>query len=194
MSGLPAWERLRAADRRPLVVGPVEVIERDELLVDDGDLPQLGGATVFDAWRDGGRVVLRAARLDDARITPYLVRAARLRVERSDGRLEALLGGQEPVATPGELEGLACACRGVSADAVYRAMGHGWSTVDQLKRATRVAFGECQGRRCVPWLAARLEIDAADPRARLTPRPPLVPVPVALLAAYAGVVTEPSAG
>ena len=194
MSGLPAWERLRAADRRPLEVLPLEEVEREELVVDDGDLPQLAGATVFDGWREDGRVSLRAALLDGVRITPYLVHATRLRIERSDGRLEALLGGEDPVAAPGELEHLACACRGISADAVYRAIGSGWSTVDQLKRATRVAFGECQGRRCVPWLAARLELEASDPRARLTPRPPLVPVPISLLAAYAGDVTESPSG
>lgn len=194
MSGLPAWERLRAADRRPLEVAPVERVEVEEVVVDDGDLPQLDGATVFDAWIEAGSTVLRAARLAEARLTPYLVRAARLRIQRSDGRLEALLGGTVAVAAPGELEHLACACRGISADAVYRAIGNGWSTVDQLKRATRVAFGECQGRRCVPWLAARLELGTDDPRARVTPRPPLVPVPASLLAAYAGDVTESSAG
>lgn len=192
MSGLPSWERLRAADRRALEVGAVVEVERDEVTVNDGDLPEVEGATVFDAWREADRVVLRAARLDDLRVTPYLVRAGRLRITGSDGRLEALLGGNEPVSAPGELEGLACACRGISADTVYRAIGNGWATVDQLKRATRVAFGECQGRRCVPWLAGRLELDAADPRAQLTPRPPLVPVPASLLAAYAGVVTESS--
>ena len=194
MSGLPAWERLRAADRRPLDVRPVETVEHEELIVDDGDLPQVGGATVFDAWREGNHLALRAARLDGARLTPYLVHATRLRIERSDGRLEALLGGDDPVAAPGELEHLACACRGISADAVYGAIGRGWSTVDQLKRATRVAFGECQGRRCVPWLAARLELEVSDPRARLTPRPPLVPVPISLLAAYGGDVTESPSG
>ncbi len=192
MSGVPSWERLRAADRRPLEVAPVVVVERDELMVSNGDLPALEGATVFDAWRDGDRVVLRAALLDDARVTPYLVTVARLRITDSDGRLEALLGGDEPVAARGELEGLACACRGISADTVYRAIGNGWATVDQLKRATRVAFGECQGRRCVPWLAGRLELETTDPRARLTPRPPLVPVPASVLAAYAGLVTVPS--
>ena len=101
-------------------------------------------------------------------MTPLLVTAARIKIRGSDGRLEALLGADRAVAAAGELEHLACACRGISADAVYRAIGHGWSTADQLKRATRVAFGECQGRRCVPWLAARLELEPGDPRARLT--------------------------
>ena len=186
MSGrLPVWERLRAPDHRPLEIGPVRRVEMDEALVRDGDLPDLDGATVFDAWISDHGYVLRAARIDDVTVHPYQVHAQRLRIEDSDGRLEALLAGAGPVAVAGELERMACACRGVSVDAVYRAIGGGWSTVDAVKRVTRLAFGPCQGRRCVPWLAARLELEADDPRAQITPRPPLVPVPVSLLAAYA---------
>jgi hypothetical protein len=54
-----------------------------------------------------------------------------------------------------------------------------------VKRATRIAFGVCQGRRCVPWLAERLELSLEDRRAQITPRPPLVPVPASVLAAFA---------
>lgn len=187
MSGrLPTWERLRAPDRRPLVVSPVRRASVDELLVDDGDLPAVDGATVFDAWPAGDGYVVRAARLEEGSgVTPYEVTAHRLRIERSDGRLEALLTGSGRVASPGELERQACACRGISTDAVYRAIGNGWSTVEELKRATRVAFGLCQGRRCVPWLAERLELALDDRRAQITPRPPLVPVPASVLAAFA---------
>ena len=185
MSGVPAWERLRAADRRPLVVRSVQRLTVANLLIDDHDLPEVAGATVFDAWPAGQGYVVRAARIDEDVVTPYEISTAAVQVVNSDGRLEALLGSTAPVAASGELERQACACRGVSSDAVYRAMSSGWSTVDQLKRATRVAFGECQGRRCVPWLAARLELEPADPRAMLTPRPPLVPVPASVLAAYA---------
>jgi bacterioferritin-associated ferredoxin len=186
MSGIPAWERLRAPDRRTLTVEPVIEMTCATLLVDDGDLPELDGATVFDAWPTSDGVTVRAARMTGSRVTPLLVHAGSLAIQRGDGRLEALLGGSAAVAAEGELERLACACRGISADGVYRAIASGWTTVDGLKRSTRVAFGECQGRRCVPWLADRLELPPDDPRARLTPRPPLVPVPASVLAAYAG--------
>jgi bacterioferritin-associated ferredoxin len=182
---LPVWERLQATDRRRLVVRPVQRLTRDTLRVEDGDLPEVEGATVFDAWRDGAAYVLRAARIDDVRVSTYLVRAARLDIGASDGRLEALLGTPMAVSAEGELERLACACRGISADVVYRAIGSGWTTLEQLKRATRVTFGVCQGRRCVPWLAERLEVQLDDPRAGITPRPPLVPVPASVLAAFA---------
>jgi hypothetical protein len=182
--GLPVWERLRAADRRQLVVAPVERHEFEVVHVVDGELTELH-ATVFDAWVSAERQVLRAARVDDASVVPYEVAAERVEIAESDGRLEALLAGAGVVAAAGELEHLACACRGISADAAYRAIGGGWGTAEQVKRATRVGFGVCQGRRCIPWLAGRLELDPADPLAQIRPRPPLVPVPASVLAAFA---------
>ena len=180
----PAWERLRAPDGQRLEVAPVRRLEVAELRVVDGDLPDHEGATVFDAWPDGGAVVVRAASVRDHGATPWQLRAARLVIERSDGRLEALLAGAGTVAVAGELERQACACRGISVDAAYRAIGAGWDTVEAVKRATRIGFGQCQGRRCIPWLAARLELDPDDPLAQITPRPPLVPVPISILAAF----------
>lgn len=194
----PVWERLRAPDRRALRVGPVRDATVDELRVVDGELPDFGAAVAFDAWFvDGGAgTIVRAAAIQDVEVTAWEIRAAQLVVERSDGRLEALLAGSGPVAVAGELERQACACRGISTDAAYRAIAAGWETVDAVKRATRIGFGPCQGRRCVPWLAARLELSVDDPRAQITPRPPLVPVPVAILAAYAGRPSpvEPASG
>lgn len=181
----PAWERLRAVDGHPLEVAPIRRLEVPVLRVDDGDLPEHDGATAFDAWTDADAVVVRAASIHGHAVTPWEIRAGRLAIERSDGRLEALLAGDGWVAAEGELERLACACRGISVDAAYRAIGAGWDTVDAVKRATRIGFGPCQGRRCIPWLAARLELDPDDPLARITPRPPLVPVPISVLAAFA---------
>ncbi|MDQ6682363.1 MAG: hypothetical protein M3Y88_03720, partial [Chloroflexota bacterium] len=73
VGGVPSWERLRAHDRRPLRVEAVESVAVDDLEVVDGDLPQLGGATVFDAWADAGGFVLRAALISDASAIPFLV-------------------------------------------------------------------------------------------------------------------------
>lgn len=185
MSGrVPVWERLRPPDRRQLVLAPLERREFEVVHIVDGDLTELQ-ATIFDAWAEGERQVLRAAHVDETRVVPFEVVTQRIEITDSDGRLEALLAGAGAVAAAGELERLACACRGISADAAYRAIGSGWSTAEQVKRTTRVGFGVCQGRRCVPWLADRLELDLADPRAQIRPRPPLVPVPASVLAAFA---------
>lgn len=183
----PVWERLRAPDQRRLRVAAVRDATVGELRIVDGELPDHDGAVVFDAWftDDGAVTVVRAAALRDVDVTPWEIRASQLVVEGSDGRLEALLAGSGPVAVAGELERQACACRGISVDAAYRAIASGWETVDAVKRATRIGFGPCQGRRCIPWLAARLELSVDDPLAQITPRPPLVPVPISVLAAFA---------
>lgn len=197
---VPAWDRL-APPPAALVVHPVRVVRLDELVVDDDDLPQVDDATIFWAWPDADGWAVRAVRIRDGVAQPYLVHAARLRLVRPDPNLLLLLGidPAEPppaVALQGEPRPmerpprhLACICRLTSAGELYQALEAGWRTTDQVKRATGAAFGECQGRRCVPGLAARLDLAPSDPRGRITPRPPLVPVPASVLAAFA--VSEP---
>ncbi|MGH2455000.1 MAG: (2Fe-2S)-binding protein [Candidatus Limnocylindria bacterium] len=194
---LPAWDRLEVPSGRRLAVAPVRQVALDELLIDDDDLPQLDDATVFWAWPDADGWAVRAVRIREAQATPYLVRAARLRIRRPDPSLARLLG-IDPAAPPPSvsLEGeprpmespprqLACICRLTPAGDLYRAMEAGWRTVDEVKRATGVGFGVCQGRRCLPGIAARLDLSPAEPRGTMTPRPPLVPVPASVLAAFA---------
>jgi hypothetical protein len=53
-----------------------------------------------------------------------------------------------------------------------------------VKRRTGVAFGECQGRRCVAVVAGRLDQDPGERASTITPRPPLVPVPASILAVF----------
>lgn len=181
----PVWERLRPTDHRALRVAPVQRRSVDRLRVVGGDLPDHDGATVFDAWSVSDGVLVRAARIDGVEATPLEIRAAELEIQASDGRLEALLAGSGAVASDGNLERQACACRGISTDAAYAVMAAGWETADAVKRATRIGFGPCQGRRCIPWLAERLELPLDDPLAQIRPRPPLVPVPISVLAAFA---------
>ncbi|HEX6140832.1 MAG TPA: (2Fe-2S)-binding protein [Candidatus Limnocylindria bacterium] len=193
---VPAWDRLAPPPAR-LAVNAVRPERVDELLVDDDDLPQVEHATVFWAWPDADGWAVRAVRTRDGVAQPYLVHAARLRLVRPDPNLLLLLG-IDPADPPPSvaLEGeprpmerpprhLACICRLTSAGDLYRALEAGWRTTDEVKRATGAAFGECQGRRCVPGLAARLDLAPSDPRGRITPRPPLVPVPASVLAAFA---------
>jgi hypothetical protein len=191
-----AWDRLippeRGGDvgqRAPLQVEPLRRLEVDELLVRDDELPAAGGATLFWLQRREGAWVAWAASMDADRAVPWLIHATRLRLERTDPSLRALL----PDAAPGEgdprpLEpmprALACICRERSVEAIYRSADEGWTTVDEVKRRTGVAFGECQGRRCVAGTAARLDQQPGDRGARITPRPPLVPVPASILAAF----------
>lgn len=197
-----AWDRLeppaRAGDvaqRRPLTVHSLRLLAVEELLVVDDDLPQADGATLFWLEPDGAGPgwVARAATLTGEVAVPWLVRAARLRLRRPDPLLLRLVAG-----APGtvEVEGLprsvepmprqlACICREKSLESVYRAAEAGWATTEQIKRRTGAIFGECQGRRCETVVAQRLDLEPADPRAQISPRPPLVPVPASVLAAFA---------
>jgi len=192
-----AWDRLTpperggdVAQRVPLQVEPLRRLVVEELLVRDDDLPAAGGATLF--WLQGreGAWVAWAASIEGDRGVPWLVHAARLRLERTDPSLHALLprlafGEEDPRPLEPMPRALACICRERSVEAIYRSADAGWTTVEEVKRRTGVAFGECQGRRCVAPIATRLDQGPGDRGARITPRPPLVPVPASILAAFA---------
>lgn len=197
LAELPAWDRLAAPLREALQVEPLRRVMLQELLIVDDDLPQLDDATLIWAWPSDDGWAARAARIRGAIATPYAIRAARLRIERPDPNLSRLLGidlGAPPASVsiaghPRTLEQpprhLACICRLTGSEEVYRAINHGCRTVDELKRATDAAFGQCQGRRCITGLAQRVDLTPDEPRGNITPRPPLVPVPASVLAAFA---------
>lgn len=193
-----AWDRLappeRAGDvaqRAPLRVESLRRLELDELLVRDDDLPAAEGATLFWVEERDGAWVAWAAGIEGDRATPWLIQAKRLRLERTDPSLRALLPASNGVddGDPRAMEpmprSLACICRERSVEAIYGSADEGWTTVEEVKRRTGVAFGECQGRRCVGAAAVRLDQNQGDRGARITPRPPLVPVPASILAAFA---------
>ena len=198
-----AWDRLLpperggdAAQRSPLRVEPLRRLEVDELLIRDDDLPAAEGATLFWLERTQDGWMAWAASIEADRAVPWVVRASRLRLERADPSLLAMLalvaddaeeGADEPRPLEPMPRSLACICRERSMEAVYRSADEGWTTVEEVKRRAGVAFGECQGRRCVAAIAARLDQGPDDRGARITPRPPLVPVPASVLAAFAEV-------
>ena len=197
LAELPAWDRLTAPPGVALEVARLQHVTLEELLIVDDDLPQVEDATLIWAWPTEGGWAVRAARIDGRTATPYAIRARRLRIERPDPNLARLLG-IDPVAPPASVsfEGqprtlepmprhLACICRLTESEQVYRAIHDGWRTVDELKRATEAGFGQCQGRRCVAGLAHRVDLTPDQPRGNITPRPPLVPVPASVLAAFA---------
>ena len=194
-----AWDRLtppeRGGDvttRPPLRVAPLRSLDLPVLRVVDDDLPDADGATVFWIDRHDDRWRAWAARIDSDQATPWLVSAPALRLERPDPALLALIGPDAEVEVVGDARllepmprALACICREKTAGAVYRSVDEGWTTVEEIRRRTGAVFGECQGRRCVSVIADRLDQVPADRGATITPRPPLVPVPASVLAAFA---------
>ncbi len=195
-----AWDRLeppqRAGDvaqRRPLAVRALERLRVDELLVVDDDLPQADGATLLWLEREDAGWVAWAARLRDTDATPWLIAARSVRLVRPDPSVLRLLGTDaaavviegDPRTVEPMPRQLSCICREKGAESAYRAADAGWISVDAVKRRTGAVFGECQGRRCEARIAGWLDLDAGDPQGRITPRPPLVPVPASVLAAFA---------
>jgi Sarcosine oxidase A3 domain len=197
-----AWDRLeppqRAGDvaqRRPLTVLPLERLAVDVLLVVDDELPQAHGATLVWLEREtDGAWIAWASVLDGERATPWILSASRLHLVRPDPSLLRLIGfhasGVVVEGAPRPLEPmprqLSCICREKTAESAYRSAEAGWVTVDAVKRRTGALFGECQGRRCEALVARWLDLDPGDALGRMTPRPPLVPVPASVLAAFAG--------
>jgi NAD(P)H-nitrite reductase large subunit len=75
-----------------------------------------------------------------------------------------------------------CRCEEVTAGEVRRAIAEGATTVSAVRMVTRAGMGRCQGRMCgstVAELVAR-ELDRpVEAAGQATPRPPVVPVPLA---------------
>jgi len=85
-----------------------------------------------------------------------------------------------------------CRCEDVTRPEIERAIAAGHRDLESVKRYTGLGTGLCQGKQCVA-LAARLitALGGGRPRAPITPRPPLRPVPFASLVGLADL--EPSA-
>lgn len=200
MSRPPAWERLRATTSAPLTVRPPERVELEVARMDDGDLVDapVRGATVFLAARRAEGFELWAARVDDDTATTFRVVAGRLAIRSSDAAAARLLGfdpdrpppdvswawDSPDGAAPDASGDLICPCEGIPRGEVVAAIGAGCRSVDAVKRATKATFGVCQSRSCAGEIATLIGLAAHDPRAAITPRPPLVPVPASVLAAF----------
>src|SRR6266545_7050363 len=99
MNSRMAWDRLvppeRGGDvvqREPLAVAPLRRLSVDELVIEDDDLPQADGATLFWLGRRDAGWEAWAARIEGADATPWLVSAQRLEIVRPDPALLALIG------------------------------------------------------------------------------------------------------
>jgi len=98
---------------------------------------------------------------------------------------------------------IVCPCEDVTLADVEQAIGLGYLDIDEVKRFTGLGTGSCQGKLCMVTTCQLLQTaQAADPqRAQrqpeaqrvphpFTPRPPVVPVPLGVLAAGKGADRE----
>ncbi len=80
---------------------------------------------------------------------------------------------------------LICRCEDVLLNEIEEAIALGNEDIESLKRYTGFGTGVCQGKSCVAHVArvlcerAQLSPDAVEP---FTPRPPVTPIPLRLLA------------
>jgi len=84
---------------------------------------------------------------------------------------------------------LLCPCEDLTLEEVEDAIRDGYTTMEDVKRFTGLATGSCQGRLClVPCLVVlqRLTGKGVEDLGLITFRPPLDPVPLALLGAGGG--------
>ena len=78
---------------------------------------------------------------------------------------------------------LLCRCEDVTLDEVMEAVAAGHRDIESVKRYTGFGTGWCQGKQCVGACARILaEVTGAAPELPITPRPPLHPVALGVLA------------
>ncbi len=78
-----------------------------------------------------------------------------------------------------------CRCEDVTEEDVVKAIKEGYTTLDELKHVLRLGMGPCQGRTCIPLAARILARETGKKVSEIelqTSRPPVVPVPLGLLA------------
>lgn len=79
-----------------------------------------------------------------------------------------------------------CRCEDVTLAEVEHALAEGHADIESVKRYTGLGTGWCQGKQCLVLCARVLrERTGTLPEAPVTPRPPLHPAPLGMLAALA---------
>jgi sarcosine oxidase subunit beta len=91
---------------------------------------------------------------------------------------------------------LVCACEDVTADDVEAAIAKGYRDVESVKRYTGFGTGICQGKSCLASVGAMLAKAGTPPGAirAFTPRPPLCPTEMSVLATVPVNEQEPPVG
>ena len=83
-------------------------------------------------------------------------------------------------------ETIICRCEEVTAGEIRQIIADGAIGIQEIKRLTRAGMGSCQGRMCESAIAQMISIETGRPVEEMgwsTPRPPVKPVPLGILAA-----------
>jgi NAD(P)H-nitrite reductase large subunit len=148
-----------------------------------GDCCGLGGALAAEAEGTiAGAAV--AGRLAGGGVARARMKLARQR--RFQTGLWRLFAAHRPGLSGADAQTVICRCEEVGLEAIDGAVADGAGSLGALKRATRAGMGRCQGRYCGPLLAGLVHDRLGRPLDELAffaPRPPIKPVPLAIIAA-----------
>ncbi len=144
-----------------------------------GDGARFGGAMTAQAQ---GLVAAAAIARDLGRSAPPIdvARRSLRRSERFQAALWRLFEAAPLQAQVLADDALVCRCEEVRADTLRELVKAGHNTPGELKRATRVGMGRCQGRYCAAAVARMCSPDVGE-FGLFAPRPPAKPVPIRLL-------------
>jgi thioredoxin reductase/bacterioferritin-associated ferredoxin len=154
-----------------------------------GDGAGVAGAAV--AVEEGRLAGISAARAlgrlaaDEAEARAAPVRRALAWLGEFRSVMDELYGGRPDIAALATPETIVCRCEEVARRELDEVIGAGALTLNEVKAMTRLGMGRCQGRMCGPSAAALLAAyrAASEEAAGLfTPRPPVRPVPLGVLA------------
>jgi NAD(P)H-nitrite reductase large subunit len=85
---------------------------------------------------------------------------------------------------------MACRCEDVTLHDLEEAIERGHTDIESLKRYTGFGTGWCQGKWCVALCARLLTARGGSAAVPITPRPPLRPISLAILAGLAPIAEE----
>lgn len=74
---------------------------------------------------------------------------------------------------------IVCRCEEVTKEEIVKAIRRGATTINSIKRWTRVGMGLCQGKSCLNWVARILSEETGKPLKDIKPhtsRPPIRPI------------------
>jgi len=145
-----------------------------------GDGAGIGGAELAMVE---GRIAARAvARRLGRDADDAALRRRWARLDRARNALEAAFAPPASFARLIAPDTVVCRCEDVTLGDLERRRAEQAIGAAQLKATTRLSMGRCQGRNCLPTLAALLsgEAEGGDPAtiALPRPRPPLRPIPI----------------
>jgi len=76
-----------------------------------------------------------------------------------------------------------CLCEDVTRDEIVIAIMLGYRDIESLKRYVGFGTGPCQGKQCIQFVREIMAEMGIAPGPGMTSRPPIKPIPLALIAA-----------